>query len=214
MDEPVTTVVIAPHIDDEVLGCFAFLSPQTLVLYGGVEDRPEVSRVERIAEMQRVADELGFTWELLDNVVNHYRLNDLIAPIERCLNEHRPDTVLIPQPSSYNQDHRAVYEAALVATRPHDQNWLVPRVLVYEQPHTVMWPAASAIEPTVFCEIDVAAKLAAYRGYASQVRAHRSPEVVEALARLRGAQMGRPFAEGFGLKRLALGGSRGRSVLG
>jgi hypothetical protein len=66
-----------------------------------------------------------------------------------------------------------------------------------------MWPAAPAVAVTVFYEIDIAAKIAAYRGYKSQVRGHRSPEVVEALARLRGAQIGRPFAEGFGLKRLA-----------
>ena len=171
MDDPVTTVIIAPHIDDEVLGCFAFLGPQTRVLYCGVEDRPDVSGAERVAEMQRVADELGFSWDLLDNTVNQYRLNDLIEPIEGCLNEYRPDTVLIPQPSSYNQDHRAVYEAAIVATRPHDQNWFVPRVLVYEQPHTMLWPIAKAIEPTLFREIDIAAKLAAYRGYASQLPA-------------------------------------------
>jgi len=212
--EHVATVIISPHIDDEVLGCFAFLGPRTRVLYGGVEDRPEISGAARIAEMQRVADKLGFGWDLLDNVVNQFRLGDLIEPIERCLHEYRPETVLIPQPSSYNQDHRAVHEAAIVATRPHDQNWLVPRVLVYEQPHTMLWPIADAVEPTVFCEIDIEAKLAAYRGYTSQVRGHRSPEVVEALARLRGAQMGRPFAEGFGLKRLVLPASREGTDLG
>ena len=87
MGDQVTTVVVAPHIDDEALGCFAFLGPQTRVLYCGVEDRPYVSGDERVAEMQRAADELGFTWQLLNNVVNEYRLIDLIAPIERVLNE-------------------------------------------------------------------------------------------------------------------------------
>ncbi len=152
--------------------------------------------------MQRASDELGFGWDVLDNKVNRYRMADLIEPIERWLNDCRPETVLIPQPASYNQDHRAVFDAAMVATRPHDENWLTPRVLVYEQPHTLMWPVAPAIEPTLFREIDIAAKLATYRLYDSQVRAHRSAEIIEALARLRGAQMGRPYAEGFGVKRL------------
>lgn len=202
-DNP-TILIIAPHIDDEVLGCFSFLRLQTRVLYCGVEDRPYVSAADRIAEMQTVATELGFTWKLLENEVNRYRMVDLIAPLVNHINELRPETVLIPQPSSYNQDHRAVYEAALVATRPHDENWRPRHVLVYEQPHTVLWPTAPAIEPTVFREIDIDAKLAAYRGYESQVRGHRSPEVVAALARLRGAQINRPFAEGFGLKRWIL----------
>jgi hypothetical protein len=35
------------------------------------------------------------------------------------------------------------------------------------------------------------------------VRAHRSPELVAALARLRGAQAGCAFAEGFTVKRMA-----------
>lgn len=200
MNDTVETLVIAPHCDDEVLGCFSFLTDRTRVLYCGVEDRP--SRDQRIAELQRAAAALGFAWDALDNIVNQFRMHDLIEPLEHCLHEHRPQTVLIPQPSSYNQDHRAVYEAAMVAMRPHDENWLVPRVLVYEQPHTVVWPVARAIEPTVFREIDIEAKLAAYRLYESQVRGHRSPDVVEALARLRGAQIGRPFAEAFGVKRM------------
>ncbi len=202
MDATAATLVISPHIDDEVLGCFSFLSPQTRVLYCGVEDRPSVSATERVAEMQQASDELGFKWDLLDNTVNSYQVTDLIGPIERWLNEHRPATVLVPQPSSYNQDHRAVFEAAMVATRPHDENWMVPEVLVYEQPHTMMWPVAAAVEPTVFREIDMAAKIAAYQLYESQVRGHRSPEIIEALARLRGAQIGRPYAEAFGVKRL------------
>ena len=204
MANSVATLVVAPHIDDEVLGCFAFLGPETKVLYCGVESRTYVSADERMGELEKASDSLGFTWELLDNTVNRYQVADLIEPIERLQNEHQPHTVLIPQPSSYNQDHRAVFEAAMVATRPHDQNHLAARVLVYEQPHTVLWPAAPGTEVTVFREIDIEAKVAAYRLYESQVREHRSPQLVEALARLRGAQAGYPFAEGFGLKRLVL----------
>ena len=49
----------------------------------------------------------------------------------------------------------------------------------------------------MFVEIDAEAKLAAYARYASQVRGHRSPECVRALAALRGAAIGRPAAEGY-----------------
>ncbi|MFT4729580.1 MAG: hypothetical protein ACI9UN_004098 [Granulosicoccus sp.] len=45
-----STLIFSPDVDDEVLGCFAFLGPQTWVLYGGVEDRPTIPKAMRIKE--------------------------------------------------------------------------------------------------------------------------------------------------------------------
>lgn len=197
----IKNLIFSPHIDDEALGCFSFLTPDTHVLYCGVEDRPGMPGQMRIKELERSSAQLGFSWELLDNVVNHYQATDLIAPMEAMINTHRPDTVLIPEPS-YNQDHRSVYDAGIIATRPHDSNWFVSNVLIFEQPHSVMWPHSSPVEPNVFIEIDIEAKLQAYQLYASQVRGHRSPETLTAMATLRGAQIGRSHAEGFRAKRI------------
>jgi LmbE family N-acetylglucosaminyl deacetylase len=108
----------------------------------------------------------------------------------------------LPEPS-YNQDHRAVYEAGLVATRPHDSNGFVPNVLIFEQPHSVTWRHADQGEPTYFREIAIEQKLDAYGLYASQVRGHRSPELVRTLANLRGAQICKAYAEAFRVKRLS-----------
>ena len=196
-------LLFSPHVDDEVLGCFAFLTADTHILYCGVEDRPGIPRDVRIKELEHSSARLGFSWELLDNEVNHYQADALIEPMETLINQYQPDTVLIPEPS-YNQDHRSVYDAAIVATRPHDSNWLVPNVLIYEQPHSVMWPHGTSIEPNVFLEIDIKAKLEAYQLYATQVRGHRSPEIVTALAGLRGGQIGKSFAEGFRAKRIVM----------
>jgi LmbE family N-acetylglucosaminyl deacetylase len=194
-------LVLSPHVDDEVLGCFSFLGANTFVLHFGAESRPTVSRVERIQELERASDMLGFQWEVLDNPVNNYTMQSLIAPMELAINRLRPMTVLIPEPS-YNQDHRAVYDAGIVATRPHDSNWFVPNVLIFEQPHSVTWVHSYLGEPTYFREIEIGRKLAAYALYASQVRGHRSPEVVSALACLRGAQICKPYAEAFRVKRI------------
>ena len=201
--EPVNhnVLVLSPHVDDEVLGCFSFLGPASFVLHFGAEDRPDVSRLERIQELKRAAGMLGFQWEVLENPVNNYRMQDLIATIEQIINRLRPSTVLMPEPS-YNQDHRAVYDAGLVATRPHDTNWFVPNVLIFEQPDSVLWFHSAPSEPTYFREIQIERKLAAYALYASQVRGHRSPETLRALASLRGAQIYRPYAEAFRVKRI------------
>lgn len=195
------TIIFSPHLDDEVLGCFSWLRFGTHVIYGGVEERPLISKDTRIQELRCAADQLGFSWELLENCVNQYSSPSLIAPMERALNLHQPSTVLIPEPS-YNQDHRAFYDAALVATRPHDRNWQVPQVLIFEQPHSVIWPHQQQPAPNYFLEIDIDHKLAAYRLYDSQVRGHRSPETLKALAALRGAQISKPYAEAFYAKRI------------
>ncbi len=197
----VRALIFSPHIDDEVLGCFSFLNPNTHVLYGGVEQRPTIPRSQRIAELEDSAKHLGFSWTLLDNTVNQYAVADLIEPMEVLIDQHQPQTVLLPEPS-YNQDHRAFYEAALVATRPHDTHQLVPEVFVFEQPHSIMWPHTQQPEPTVFIPINIEHKLAAYSRYSSQVREHRSPDTVAALAALRGAQIMVSHAEAFQAKRL------------
>lgn len=192
-------VVLSPHVDDEALGCFAFLGPTTHVVFGGIEDRPSIE--VRTEELRASAQALGFSYEDLAQPVNNFAPNALIALFEAAINERKPNTVLLPAPS-YNQDHRAFYEAGLIALRPHDQNHRVDRVLIYEQPHSLIWPITNeSFRPSVFAPIDAEAKVAAYERYGSQVRGHRSPETVRALATFRGAHIGEPAAEAFELLR-------------
>lgn len=198
---PIAVLVVSPHVDDEALGCHAFLAPGCHVLYLGVEDRPYVSRRERLAEAGRNSERAGFAWEALDHPVNAYRAEALIPDIERAIERLRPATLLLPQPS-YNQDHRAAYDAGIAAARPHDKNWFVPRVLIYEQPDSVLFPHGGEMQPAFFRPIDAEEKVRAYALYASQVRGHRSPDLVRALARLRGAQAGTEWAEGYAVKRM------------
>lgn len=195
----VQTLILSPHVDDEVLGAFSFLCASTHVLYFGCEERPTIPVLQRLRELETVARCCGFAWELLDHHVNRYDVRDLIAPIEHAVARLRPELVVIPLPS-YNQDHRAVHDAAITALRPHDRNHFVPRVLGFEQPQSLLWPTRLT-EVQLFRAIDIEAKLDAYRLYASQVRGHRSPELLRAMAALRGHEAGTAFAEGFVVKR-------------
>jgi len=132
----VKKLVISPHIDDEVLGCGGILDKDTFVLYCGVENRyvngdMSISVVTRINELKKVSKFLNFDFKLLDNKVNNFQLKDLIGEFEEVISRLKPQQIYIPYPS-YNQDHRIVYEASLIATRPHDINFFVKKVLVYE----------------------------------------------------------------------------------
>ena len=97
-----------------------------------------ISVVTRIEELEKVSKFLKFDFKLLDNKVNSYQLKDLIGEFENTIAKVKPQQIYIPHPS-YNQDHRIVYEAALIATRPHDINYFVKQILVYEQPHVFFW---------------------------------------------------------------------------
>ena len=155
-------VIFAPHVDDDVLGCGSILDKESVVIYCGLDEssipnRPSMET--RLAEADAVQEYLGHSYRVLDNKVNQYSASSLIAEVESLLNEIKPSDVFIPH-YSYNQDHRAVYNAALTALRPHDKNHFVPNVYVYEQPHTAIWDN-KPVEyiATYFLSLDVEKKI-------------------------------------------------------
>ena len=191
-------LIISPHIDDEVLGCGGILDENCFVLHCGVENRSYVNAQERVDELEEMRKLAGFKYKLLKNQVNNYRVADLIPEIENMINEHKPKQLFIPY-ASYNQDHRVVFEAAMTASRPHDTNFFVKKVLIYEQPHVFFWSDAtkSSFNPNYFVPIGVEKKLQLYGLLKSQVRPFRSLDHVKALAVLRGGQSNSKYAEAF-----------------
>ena len=193
-------LVISPHRDDEVLGCGGSIDDRTFVLECGVDDFHIVPRQERINELEAAQKLLSFEYRILDNVVNHYEVTNLIQGITDSINFIKPKEIYIPYPS-YNQDHQEVYRAAMIALRPHDLNYFVPRVFVYEETQVVLWDNSHNInglfKPNYYREIDIERKVAAYRCLKSQVRSFRSAEFLQEIAQLRGRQSGKKYAEAF-----------------
>lgn len=198
------TIILSPHIDDEVLGCFSSLNEDTFIIYCGcdeshinfdwVKQRPNLEH--RISELELVQKKHKFKYTILNNKVNEYKIQDLIPEFEKYINEIKPDEIYIPVPS-YNQDHRVVYEAALTALRPHDVNFFVKKIFVYEQLQDLWNHNYHKFNPIYFKPINIEDKILTYQLYASQVRSFRSPEMLKSLANIRGAQSNLPYAEGF-----------------
>ena len=195
-------LIISPHVDDEVLGCGGILDQDTFVLHCGCAEIQNhgnslLTRQERIEEFNKVKEEVGFESHLLHHPVNKYNVSNLIPDFELYINKIKPLEIYIPHPS-YNQDHRAVYEAALTALRPHDINFFVKTVLVYEQPHVVFWSHNyRQFNPNYFVDIDVDRKIELYGLIETQVRKFRSFDHVKAIASVRGAQSNNEYAEAF-----------------
>ena len=193
-------LVISPHADDEVLGCSSILDKDSFVYICGVDESKfpmdSTSVNERLKCLDEASKVLGFSYRYNDeSKVNYYKENEFIDIFEKLINEFKPQSVFIPCPD-YNQDHKAIHHAAIIALRPHDKNFFVNRVLVYEMSHNAVWNPVK-MNLNYFVPLDVQNKMLAYSKYGTEVRGMRSPEMLEHVARIRGAAINAKSAEAF-----------------
>lgn len=215
------TLVIAPHPDDEVLGCggtIARLARAGLDVFVSIvtTGQPPAYSAESVARVRAEAASahalLGIRdtrWldlpaaRLFD--IPHADLNAAIAGI---VTELRPDTLLIPFIGDIHLDHQLTFLSALVASRPHQARFPTT-ILAYETLSETNWNApylTPGFVPNVFIDITgtLEAKLQAMRAFTSQLRQfphERSTETLRALAMLRGATIHCAAAEAFVLIR-------------
>ena len=147
---------------------------------------------------------LDFPAPKLD-VVPAHQLADAIRAV---ITELRPDTVYIPHYGDIHSDHRAAYEAGLVAARPVD-GCSITRIFSYETLSETEWSPplpGCAFIPNVFVDISpyLELKIQAMACYCSQLRDFphsRSLVSLRALAAVRGSSVGLEAAEAFMLVR-------------
>lgn len=132
-------------------------------------------------------------------------LIDIVRDIElRTMHCH---TIYTHHAGDLNRDHRIVHEAVLVATRP-TPGQTVKRVYSFEVPSSTEWNfTGQPFTPNVFQSLTRDAldrKIKAMQCYETEIRESphpRSPEVLEAKARVWGSVCGSEFAEAFMLVR-------------
>ena len=214
-------LVIAPHPDDEILGCggtmvrlaaagaevhVAIMTKAAAPRFGAEVSETGRREAEMAHELLRVTSTRLYDFPAAElDAVPHAELNaalgELIATVA-------PDTVFIPFVGDVHLDHQLVFLSSMVAARP--RSGLGPaRVLSYETLSETNWYAPGltpTFAPNVYVDISEALepKIAAFKCYASQVKAapdERSVEAIRALAILRGATVHRNAAEAFMLLR-------------
>lgn len=220
--EPMERVlVVAPHPDDEVLGCGGTIARlaaegcdvQVAIVTRGMpphylaEDvellRSEALEAHALLKVSKTHF-LDFPAAGLDQVpqtaLNH--------GLETLIEEIDPDTVFLPFVGDIHVDHQRIFSSGLVAARPKQESF-PSRVLAYETLSETNWSApylAPGFSPNMFIGIEgyLDVKLEAFKLYASQCREfphERSVEAIAALAKLRGANVHKSAAEAFILVR-------------
>jgi LmbE family N-acetylglucosaminyl deacetylase len=214
-------LVIAPHPDDEVLGCGGTIA--RVAAEGGEVHVAVVTRgcppafTEEMTQRVRCEAKTAHTclgvrqthWLDLPAAqiaqIPHSTVN---AALQALLQKVKPDTLLIPFVGDVHMDHQLIFLSSLVAARPVQSPY--PRtIMAYETVSETNWNApyvTPSFVPNVFIDIEATLdrKLEAASMFGSQIKNfphERSIETLRALAIVRGTAVHLRAAEAFVLLR-------------
>ena len=214
-------LVIAPHPDDELLGCGGALLRRKSegAILGWVimtkisEDTgwSKNSVQERENEIEQVRKGLGVQPEHLFQLgfpttkLDTFPMGELIAKISEEFQSFQPEEVLVPYQGDVHSDHQITFKAVAACIK-----WFryssVRRVLAYETLSETEFglDPQSSFQPNVFVDITnfMERKLELLRIYQSEIDEFpfpRSEKAIKALAQFRGCNSGFEYAEGFKL---------------
>ena len=212
-------LIVAPHPDDETLGCGGTLLKHAssgdelfwLIVTKTWEPLFDASQIERhaqqIGEVENAypfkhSYRLGFPTTRLDTVP----MGDLVDAMRVVLGEVHPQIVYVPNYSDAHSDHRITFDAVMSVLKPsYASRFGVSRVLAYEtMSETEAAPAMrmNPFAPTVYSDISdtLKRKLEVMQLYETELQSGPMPRTLsalEALHRYRGATIGVDYAEAF-----------------
>ncbi len=212
-----TIMVIAPHADDEVLGCGGYLLHQVktgarvVIVLGTIGGTNEKQNFEmRHTEAKQVNERLGAEWFFLfkdmDAMLDTVPSLEITAKLDNYIEQYRPDEIFINYRSRH-QDHIKMYDCAMAAMRLKE-GYMPKLIALYEYPFVsdgLDIVRGGKIYHDISDNIDE--KVALFNLYASQVKAAPSPlneDGIKSLASIRGLECGMKYAEMFYVQKMLL----------
>lgn len=217
-----SVVVIAPHADDETLGCGGTIERHIQsgdevhwVIITCVSEKngysAEATR-RRTTEIQKASSMYGLTslhqLEFAPAKLDQVPIGEIVEQLSKVFRSISPQIVYLPYRGDIHTDHAIVSDAVLSCTK-----WFrypsVARVLAYETLSETDFginPDINYFRPNVFVDISnhIDKKIEIMRIFDSEMGIHpfpRSEEAIRALAQVRGAASGYTAAEAFMLLR-------------
>jgi LmbE family N-acetylglucosaminyl deacetylase len=219
-------LILSPHADDAELGCGGYMARMidregakvlvALMTVGETASRHAglISESERHREFCASMALLGAEHTVLSHGMNGQMhmvpMRDFVCQLDDLQEEFKPDTVLLPLPSSH-QDHKYVWEVGLACTRPTAAKHRPDFIAAYEYPVSNWGDGAefSVGRGGLYVNVDdhLQSKISALKEYVSQMRGPGhliSIEGAIALAKLRGLEAGCNYAELFHILRVRM----------
>ncbi len=221
-------LIVVAHPDDEVLGVGGTAIKHVrngddvycLILGKGVEARLDK---KEIAENVGIDNEkkrnissfnsgkiIGFKemffLDFPDNRFDSVDLIDITKEIELFVDKIQPDIIYTHYENDLNIDHRKTFEAVITACRPCNDN-CPKEIYCFEVLSSTEWQLkGKKFMPNVYVDIskEIDKKIQAIEEYKEELREwphSRSIEGVKTLAKFRGLESGKKYAEGFYLVR-------------
>jgi len=208
-------LIIAPHPDDEVLGCGGTIANYSkmgasvhlcIITKAYTPDWSEEYIKNRKYEINEVNKILGiamthnlnFPAAKLDTI----QKKEIVNKLSRVINKVKPEIVFIPHLGDIHQDHQVVSQASLIALRPI-RKLKIKKILAYETLSETEWGSnIKPFLPNVYIDITntLQKKLKAMKIYQSEIKKGyhpRSIHGIKSLASKRGSEIGIKFAEAF-----------------
>lgn len=211
-------LVVAPHADDETLGCGGVILKHKAVgdevhwlivtemkknasySVQEIDERKKViARVSKAFRFDSLI-ELKYECAKLDSAANA----ELVEDFRSILNKLKPQIILLPFSGDAHSDHKVVFDSAISACK-----WFrtpsLKKILCYEtisETDISLDPLFPAFKPNLFVDIEkhIKEKTKIFKLYASENGKFPFPrcaETIEALAKVRGASSGYKAAEAF-----------------
>tara|TARA_A100001388_G_C28744186_1_gene488535 strand:+ start:466 stop:1137 length:672 start_codon:yes stop_codon:yes gene_type:complete len=214
------TLVLAPHPDDELLGCGGTLlkkysKGQTIgwILVTDIKEESGWSRemvYERHIEIESVRNSLGIKKENFFSLgfptteLDVIPLKDIILKVSSAIKQFQPEELLLPHPGDVHSDHSISFQAAHACTKSFRYSFL-KRVLTYETLSETEFgidPRYNVFNPNLFIDIskELEKKVDLLKIYKSEMGQFPFPRSIEAIvskAKMRGIEMGVKAAEAF-----------------
>jgi LmbE family N-acetylglucosaminyl deacetylase len=214
------TLIVAPHPDDELLGCggtllrrareggtVGWLLMTAITQESGWSTEQIDQRALEINQVRqglRIAAHHFYPLNFPAAELDQFAMSMLVGEISKVFSSFQPVEVLLPHPGDIHSDHRVTFEAASACTK-----WFrhssIKRVVTYETLSETEFgqnPVENPFRPNLLIDISdyLGPKLDLLSTYKSEIGDHpfpRSLNTVKSLALLRGAQMGTKAAEAF-----------------
>ena len=215
-------VIIAPHPDDESLGCGGTIHSLKAtgaevhwVIITAMKQEEGFSDNQikiRDKEMRKVSEHYGFdsvtSLNFASAKLNSSNLSTLIFSLKKVIAKLSPTDLYLPFPGDSHSDHKYVFDAGLACSKWFRCNTIY-RIFCYEtisETDFDISPLTKKFVPNVFVDIEnyIEEKLVACTIYQSEFHEHpfpRSTENIRALSINRGASSGFKNAEAFMLLR-------------
>ena len=217
-------IIFAAHPDDEVLGCGGTIkklskSYNIVVVFfsTGISSRYKSTSknyIKKINSLKKDSLEcnkiLGtkktIFFDLEDNKLDIYPRLNLVKKIEEVLDKYKPQIIFTHYFEDLNIDHEIVAKSVVTACRPNQKNRNIKKILFFETLSSTEWSVKRKFQPNFFSDITnfINFKIKAMSKYKSELQKKPMPRTLENiknLAKLRGSEINKKFAESFILYR-------------